>query len=297
MKLIPFATTRQIGRTILIIKKNSPHLFFAGGMLGSITSTVLACRATLQLPDAMDDIKGNLKAVRERKDNPMVGLAGREYTERDYIHDMTFVYGQSFKRLVKLYGPSVILGVASTGALTGSHIQLTRRNSELTVTVAALSKAYNDFRERVREQVGEEEELKLHRAIVDQKVDVDGKKETVPVVVDGLTLSPYARVFDSTSPNWQKDAELNRVFLMHHQEWANHRLNARGHVFLNEVYDDLGLERTPAGAVTGWILNGETSDNHISFGLHEAWNGKFMAGMERSAFLDFNVDGVVYDKI
>lgn len=296
MNLFSFGSTRQVARTILILKKNSPHLFFAGGLLGSVTSTILACRATLKLEPTLDEMRTDIKEVKDRKDNPMTSLGGREYTERDYIHDLTYVYGKSIKRIIKLYGPSAALGVASAGALTGSHVQLTRRNSALTATAAALSKAYDDYRERVREQVGEEEELKLHRAITEQKVDVDGKKELVPVV-DGMKLSPYARLFDSVSPNWQKDAELNRIFILHNQEWANHRLQARGHVFLNEVYDDLGLERTPAGAVTGWVLNGETSDNYIDFGLHEAWNGKFMAGEDRTAWLDFNVDGIVYDKI
>jgi hypothetical protein len=292
----PYATTRQIGRTILILKKNSPHLFFAGGLLGSVTSTVLACRATLKLESTVDEIKDDIKEVKARRDNPgLATLVGRDYTERDYIHDITYVYGKSAKRLIKLYGPSVVLGVASAGALTGSHVQLTRRNSALTATAAALSKAYDDYRERVRAEVGEDKELALHRAITEQKVEIDGKKETVSIV-DPNGLSAYSRVFDEVSPEWQKDAELNYIFVKTQQNYANHLLQARGHVFLNEIYDALGLERSRAGAVVGWVLNGE-GDGHIDFGLHLAHNAKFVDGNERSAWLDFNVDGIIYDKI
>ncbi len=69
MKFISYGTTRQIGRTVLVLKKNSPHLFFAGGLLGSITSTILACRATLKLEPTVDAIKEDIKAVKIRKDN------------------------------------------------------------------------------------------------------------------------------------------------------------------------------------------------------------------------------------
>ncbi len=298
MRFISFSTTRQIGRAVLQLKKNSPHLFFAGGLVGSVTSTILACRATLKLPETMDTIRADLQAVKDRKENPQL-VAGleREYTERDYVHDITFVYGQSAKKLIKLYGPAAFIGIASTGALTGSHVQMTRRNSALTATAAALSKAYDDYRERVRSEVGEEKELALHRSLSEQKVEIDGKKAVVKITGDPAKWSPYMRIFDDASPNWQKDAELNQIFIRCQQNYANHLLQARGHVFLNEVYDALGLERSQAGAVVGWVLNGDTSDNYIDFGVYEAYNEKFVNGDERCALLDFNVDGVIYDKI
>lgn len=297
MKFISFSTTRQIGRTILVLKKNSPHLFFAGGLAGQVASTILACRATLKLPETLEQSKAEIQEVKARKDNPSLAPVGREYNERDYVHDLTYVYGQTAKRFIKLYGPSVVLGVASTGALTGSHVQLTRRNSALTVTAAAISKAYDDYRARVRAEVGEEKELALHRSLTEQQVTIDGKKETVQVVGAPSEWSPYMRFFDDASPNWQKDAELNQIFVKCQQNYANHLLQARGHVFLNEVYDALGLERSRAGAVVGWVLDGEASDNFIDFGMYEAYNEQFVNGNERSAILDFNVDGVIYDKI
>jgi hypothetical protein len=296
MKLMSFATTRQIGRTILIMKKNSPHIFFAGGLVGSVASTVLACKATLKLEPTVDEIKRDIDAVKQRKETPQLVVGGRDYTERDYVHDLTYVYGKSAKRLIKLYGPAAVLGVASAGALTGSHVQMTRRNSALTATAAAISKAYDDYRERVRAEVGEEKELDLHRAITEQTVTIDGKKQTIKVR-DFEHGSEYARIFDETSPNWQKNSELNRIFITVQQNYANHLLQARGHVFLNEVYDSLGLERSPAGAVVGWVVNGDASDNYIDFGLHEAYNAEFEQGSEPYAVLDFNVDGIIYDKI
>jgi hypothetical protein len=87
------------------------------------------------------------------------------------------------------------------------------------------------------------------------------------------------------------------MFIRSQQNYANDLLNARGHVFLNEVYDMLGIERTSAGAVVGWVRG--NGDNEIDFGvLNDLHSGqRFINGDERSVLLDFNVDGVVYDLI
>lgn len=299
MKLISYSTTRQLGRAILLMKKNSPHIFFAGGVVGSVASTLLACRATLKLEPIMDDIKHDIETVKklkvEKKRNTDIHGVD-EYTDRDYAHDLMHVYTKSTVTLAKLYGPSILLGSASIGALTGSHVQMTRRNSALTATAAALSRAYDEYRTRVQEEMGADKELEIHRAIKKEEVTANGKKELVQVV-DPNRWSMYARIFDESSPNWQKDPELNRIFVQCQQNYANHRLHARGHVFLNEVYDALGLERSQAGAVVGWVLNGDTSDNYIDFGLFEAYSAPFINNQERSIVLDFNVDGVIYNKI
>jgi hypothetical protein len=75
-------------------------------------------------------------------------------------------------------------------------------------------------------------------------------------------------------------------------------LQARGHVFLNEVYDALGIPRSQAGAVVGWVRG--QGDGYIDFGLFNSENDRardFVNGYERSILLDFNVNGVIYDLI
>ena len=93
------------------------------------------------------------------------------------------------------------------------------------------------------------------------------------------------------------------AFLKTQERWANDMLQIRGHVMLNEVYDMLGMERTKEGCVVGWVLNnGHNGDNYISFGLEnlsEQSIREFVAQKQDEPYiwLDFNVDGVVYDLI
>lgn len=294
---LPASVTRNFARSALTFKKQSPHIFFAAGIVGVVASTVLACRATLKLSETLDDIKddvrnvNNLKEIEESADRLPLEIEGTGYTDIQYKKDLAYVYLMGGVEIVKLYGPAVIIGTISIAALTGSHVQLTRRNASLMAAYAAVQKAYEEYRSRVRQELGDERELEIHRAIETKEVDGEEVK-----VVDPNKRSPYSVFFDEYSKYWEKDPELNKLYLQCQQNYANNLLRARGHLFLNEVYDMLGVDRSKAGAVVGWVI-GETGDNFVDFGIFEACNSRFVNGFERSIILDFNVDGVIYDKI
>jgi type II secretory pathway pseudopilin PulG len=292
MNIVPNSVIRKVSRQVLVAKKNSPHIFFVGGVAGTVASTVLACRATLKLSDVLTEIQDDVTTVKEMHEN----VGGEAYTNDEWIKDTYYVYGKASLKLLKLYSPAIIVGVVSVSALTGSHVQLVKRNQALMVAYAALQRAYTEYRERVRAQVGVENELDLYHSVQNEIVKgADGKNE-MRKIVDPNKHSIYARFFDEGSRYWEKDSELNRLYVQCQQNFANNLLQARGHIFLNEVYDMLGIDRSTPGQVVGWVLNGE-GDNYVSFGMFDAYNSRFVNGNERSILLDFNVDGVIYDKI
>lgn len=291
MNLVPQVLTRAVSRKVLLAKKNSPHIFFVGGVVGIGVSTVLACKATLSLEKEIDDIRQQIEDVKEN-----AKTRDRSYGEQEYRKDLLYVYARSAKTVGRLYFPSIAIGVVSVAALTGSHVQLTRRNTALSASLAGLMKAYDEYREKVREELGEERELEIYRGVTEETRTIDGKKEKIKVL-DPNGHSPHARLFDHTSSMWKRDAEYNRMFIEHQQRYHNHLLNARGHVFLQEVYDALGLPRCPEGQIVGWVRNSE-GDGYIDFGMYEVHNDDFViSGSPFNIWLDFNVDGIIYDKI
>lgn len=290
MKIIPQSITRTVGRSILKAKKNSPHVFFAGGVIGVIGGTVLACRATLKVSPVLDDFKEELETVKGLNETDVYD------EESEYYKDLAYVYAKNVVKIGKLYGPAVLVSGVSVAALTGSHVALTRRNAALTAAFTAVSKGFEEYRKRVREELGAEKELDIYHAARKEAIEhADGTKEVLKVVDSGA-YSPYARIFDEYTPNWQKDAEYNRMFVECQQSYANQKLQARGHIFLNEVYDMFGFDHTSEGAVVGWIRESENGDGFIDFGLYEVANRDF-GKSEKSIVLDFNVDGVIYDLI
>jgi hypothetical protein len=284
--------TSKVGRQLLIAQKHSPVLMFGAGVVGITATVVLACKATLKVEEVLDHHREYAKHIKTHE--------SVEYSEDDRNRDMALLYVQSSMKLTKLYAPAVIIGVVSIGCLTGSHIVLTRRNAGLTAAYAALDKGFREYRARVVDEFGEDKDREFrHDTIKVTEVNDKGERVTVTKVnPDGLP-SIYARIWDEHSSSWNPEPTYNLAFLRAQQQILTDRLRANGHLFLNEVYDDLGLDRTPAGQIVGWVL-GE-GDDFVDFGIfNDAMKPEhlaFFTGRENAIWLDFNVVGSVYQKI
>lgn len=296
MSLVPTAIARGVSRAALQANKNSPTILFGVGVVGMIGSTVLACRATLKLDEEVAKTKSELERVKSAR----AKSGGAPYPENERKRDVATVYTHGVISVAKLYGPAILLGGASIFCLTKSHTMLNARVSAVTAAYAAVDEAFKKYRGKVRDKYGVEEDL--HLLHDSEPVDIISEKGNIThsTRVADQDPSMYARFFDQMSKEWSRDPGYNQVYLISQQRHFNDLLITRGHVFLNEVYDALGMERTEPGAVVGWILspNGDT-DNHIDFGLY-ADNDRardFINGREGSILLDFNVDGIIFDKI
>lgn len=299
MKLVPNTITRSVGRQSLVAQQHAPTILFGVGVIGVVATAVLASKATLKLPDILGSAQAqkdllHFDAAEEKSRGGNVELVNEvEHKELQRLKVATAM------EIGKAYAPAVLAGGISIAALTGSHHILSSRNAALTVAYGALEKGFSEYRGRVVEKYGEDEDRELRYGVEEvEVVDDKGKTKTVRRVPAG-TPSIYARFFDETSTVWQREAEYNLVYLRSQQNYLNDLLNARGHVFLNEVYDALGMERSGAGQVVGW-LRCEDGDNYIDFGIFNTDNPRahdFVNGHEAAILLDFNVDGVIYDKL
>lgn len=295
---------KATGRTGLVLKKYSPEILMGVGIVGIIGSTVMACKATLKVEEVVDEAKETLDKIHKAHDDE--NITEEIYSEQDYKKDLVITYTQTGVKFIKLYGPAVTLGAASIGCLLGAHGILKKRNVALMAAYKAVEQSFGDYRQRVREELGEEKDRRYHlglkeETVTEETVDANGKKKKVKKtveVVDPNKISQYARFFDDSSSQWSKVPEHNLVFLKAQQNFANDLLNSRGHVFLNEVYDMLGIPRSSAGAIVGWV-KGE-GDDFVDFGIFNRDDDKvrdFVNGYETNIMLDFNVTGVIYDLI
>lgn len=301
MKFVPNAVALKAARTVLLARKHSPILMFGAGVAGSLTATVLACKATLKLEETLvkaEDKRNEIKHAGET--NPEL-KSGGVYSEKDAQSDLRILRVKTAAEIGKLYAPAIVVGVISYGLLTGAHVVLTKRNTAVTAAFVAVDKAFKQYRDRVRQDVGEEKDLEYRYGAVEKEIVEEGEHghevKTVKRINPETGKSMYAVLFGEGNKNWLRAPGANRLFVQSQQSWANDLLNARGHVFLNDVYDMLGFERTKAGAVVGWVKG--NGDGYITFGLddnkREVYD--FFEGFEKSVWLDFNVDGVVYDLI
>jgi hypothetical protein len=294
MSLVPATLGMKLGRHALTLQKHSPQILFSVGVVGTVTSTVLACRATLKVDGVLEEAKERRLLVHSTFEDPDT----QNYTEKDRDQDLTKLQIQTTIRVAKLYLPAIIVGGLSVAALTQSNRILTHRNAALGAAYTALDRGFREYRARVVEKYGEDEDrnLRYGTELVEVKNEETGRKKNV-VRVGRNQPSIYAKFFDESSIWWERHPEKNLIFLKCQQNYANDRLKTKGHVFLNEVYDSLGLPHTQAGSAVGWLLSRDGStDNYVSFGVFEGQEQKirdFVNGYEGSILLDFNVDGPI----
>lgn len=297
------AATSKFARQILTARQHSPKLMFAVGVTGMVGTVVLACRATLKTNDLLEQHEKGSDYYREA-----AGTETISHEEAD--RELKKLKRKLGLNIVKLYAPAVGVGLVSIGALTGSHIVLNKRNSVAMATVAALQKGYDEYRQRVRDEYGDDIDKKFAIGGEDIKRDetlAGGKVETKTVTKPGgKGRSPYAALFDEKSKHWTREPGMNSVTLQVQQQYANDKLRAKGHVFLNEIYDMLDLPRTPAGQIVGWVWDpngekfpGQIRDNYIDFGVWDDQDAgdDFVSGREPSVWINPNVDGPVWELI
>ena len=300
-----------IGRGGVILKKYSPEILTAAGVIGTVGSTVLACKATLKVEDILDEAKKKSNLINAVHDGEIEVDA--EYTDKDYSKDLIVNRTQTAVKLIKLYGPAITLGALSITAILGGQHILRKRNVAVMAAYKLCEESFNNYRSRVKDELGEEKDRQFYYGITEETVkekvkSKDGKTKTVTTKVEKAPdhlYSQYARFFDEANMNWDKSPEQNMYFLKMVQNQMNDKLKARGHVFLNEVYDALGFERSEAGQLVGWVWNKdntamEAGDGYIDFGIFDGNSyakRAFVNGDERSILLDFNIDGMIYDLI
>lgn len=301
--------SRAFGKARLGLKKHAPEILVVSGVIGIVTSGVLACKATTKASDILEEHHKHMdeihKVVDIAKENE-----GIEYSENDLKKDTTTVYVQTGFKFAKLYGLSIGIGVLSITAILVGHNMLRKRALAIAAAYATVNQSFKDYRGRVADRFGDDVEYQLRHGIKAEEVeetivDEDGNEKTVKKnidVIDPNKVSDFARIFDDGNIGWEKDAEHNLAFLKMQQNYANDILKTRGYLFLNEVYEMLGFNKTKAGQVVGWIFDESDPkcDNFVDFGIYRGESPAvraFVNGDERSILLDFNVDGDILDRV
>ena len=290
-------------KTVMKFKKHSPEILVVAGIAGTVVSAVLACKATVKVNKIVEDTKTDIDKVHTANKIGMTE-AGEAYSTEDTKKDLTIIYIQAGVKFAKLYAPAVILGTLSITSILTSNNILRKRNIALGAAYVAIDKSFKEYRGRVVERFGEQVDTELKYGIKAKKfeeIEVDpetGKEKKVKntvMVTDPNLQSDYAIYFDSRSRNYETNFDYNHMFLKAQQAYANDKLQTRGHLFLNEVLDDLDLPRSSAGQIVGWTKDGP--DGYVNFRIVKVERETEDGHHEPALLLDFNVEGNIWEKM
>lgn len=281
---------RSAKKTQFFVNKNAPTILTTVGVGGFIATTAFTIRATAKTMDMLPIVS---KRVQQARDE----AKAEEMNEKDASITLAKAYVENAILVGKIYAPTLALGSASILCVLAGHGMMLRRQAQLVAVYSALDASYKAYRRRVADKIGEAEELELYRRPSMRALDaVDGvESDACQIDFGDMLPSPYARFFDESSKNWTKTPEYNMLFLRAQQDWANDRLRAYGYIFLNEIYEALGLERSQAGQIVGWKKD-NGGDGFVDFGIFDIFDESsraFVNGLEHTVLLDFNVDGII----
>ena len=296
------------GKAEFTIKKNSPEILLGAGIVGFVGTIVLACRATCRADEVLEFHRRKIKDINDAKEIADADPEGEmSYDVEIYRQDKAIRYLKTTGSLAKLYAPTVAVGTLSLACILTSRNIMQKRYLGVVAAYNGLSAAFEEYRKRVRDEYGEGLDKHFRYGTTYDELpvyDENGKKtkekEQVEKTDTGMVMptDDSCRFFDSSNPNWDKNPAFSMMWLRGQQNILNDILHTRGHVFLNEVYDALGFPHTPQGAVLGWI-DGE-GDNCIDFGLYDQNKEnvrRFVNGVDNVIMLEFNHDGVIWDRI
>lgn len=310
--------TENMSRTLSTVgfkvQKHSPEILVGAGIVGFVGTVILACKATTKAESVLDQHKHDMDIVKESKET--YKNAPQVYSETDYKRDVVTVYTKTFVRFVRLYWPAATLGLISAACILKAHGLMSERNLALLAAYKSSEEAFLNYRNRVAAEIGEKREDDIMHGV--HKIEVEEtddngktKKKKVETVDPDLVKNDPSRIlFDEMNPNWQDDPKANKTFLKSVERWANTVLKSRGHLFLNELRYELGLDPIPEGQLLGWIYSKNPivgdGDNCVDLGIYQHAGDptdegmvkrQFFYGNNPSVMLYLNYDGIIWDKI
>lgn len=224
------------------VSKHSPEILTAIGVVGMITTTVLAVKATPKALELIDEKKEELKLEPEDNLTPV----------------------ETVKAAWKPYVPAAVTGVFATACLIGANSVHVRRNAALATAYQISTTALNEYREKVVETIGEKKERVVHDKLAEDRIKKNPPKDSeVHVSGFGSTLCydvNFNRYFES---------DIDRIKRARND--LNYRMTSgmEMSVSLNEFRQAAGIPTDDMGDQLGWRVDRGVIDLHFGSMLTE----------------------------
>ncbi len=305
--------SRGAHKVVFKMKKHSPEILVTAGIAGGIAATVVACKQTIKLEGVLANKNEEMEAEKEKleKVENYEELVDEKdnYTAEDAEEDkkvieknMRLIKFQTCVKVAKLYAPAVLIGGLSIAAILTSNNIMRKRNLALAASLASVNSAFEEYRKRVVAKYGEDVDYEMITGKSKDDVVIDAETGKPEETEQKELASPTCKYYDETCKGYTGDPNLDLMTLRAKQDALTNKLKVQGHLFLNEVYDELGVTRTPIGQRLGWLYDEKNpaGDNFVDFGIYDdnsVANRRFVNGLDKYVLLNFNIDGDIVDKI
>lgn len=288
------------------VTTHSPEIFMGLGTVATIGGTVMIARKASTTDDVLKKFKDAQDQIKEAKDTGKLP-DGQEYSLDDAKHDLFIVKKDAVITYVKTFAPGALVLATGITCFFVAFGIMKKRQGVLVASLAAANKAFDEYRQRVIADQGEEKDKEYLYGLKKETIETidpeTGKKvksESLVQTSDGM-ISRYAVIF---TPEYATEATVdvnyNTIQLKSLQNTMNALLPSRKKIFLSEVYDELGIDQTAESRLVGWdYLADNFGDGKIEFIITECveQDNNDPSGYRKYLIVDFNVDGNIANKL
>lgn len=300
---VPPSVAGFVAKASAKLVKHAPTILTYGGIGAMTAGAALGVKKTFSFEEkVISGFNDNFNKIEEVALLSDEGKLDRPYTEEEQKNDRILAYVIFAKNTAIHYALPVALFSAGIAMVVSGHNVAAKR---LATTMAAYSSLHASY-DKLKKAYDEQNKGKVSEMISDAvEKAADGDPEPLNEIRESrkeeVQSTAYQYRFDESNPGFHRSSNAaNRSYLDSARNYFQDRLVVNGHVFLNEVLDYLNMQHTPEGAVTGWVYGSDNGDSIISFGEEDAFDMRYPGGVNPEVYvydLNFNVDGLIWDKI
>lgn len=208
---------------------NAPAILTAVGVVGSVTSVVLATKASLKAARIVDQ-----KKVDNWRMDPEAGAQVKDIDTKDKV---LLVW--------KEYLPAAGTLTVTVAAVVFANRINTKRAAAMAAAYSLSERAYGEYREKVVEKFNANKERQIRDDVAQDHVNANPPKDSQIIVVGTGNVMCYDQPSDRY---FHSSVERIRSA----QNEINVTVNEIGEASLEEFYAALGLQPTTMSSEVGW---------------------------------------------
>lgn len=267
--------TRSLNKAVLFAKKNSDKIEFIAGSVCVTAGTVMLIHDAEKISDAQSEVMSRVQFIKDA-DNDPDGWEDKDERKR-YVNE-------TIKIAVTGYAKGCWKGVSlvAFGEFLQylSHATLTKKYNVINTALAGTAAAFNNYRERVVKDQGEEKDYEYltggTMVSVEQKADGTVTTTEVPLhkMGDARTYIPHSFFLGDVKNFYLTSGNNGNVArgiedLVRGLHYINDTAKIRGFAFENNVRDTLDVPKTVAGQAAGFFYeDSDGSTNRLSLFAH-----------------------------
>ncbi len=273
----------------VVLDENGPKWAIYAGAASLVGAIAFTAKQSIKAYEVVEKHKKDVQMITVASNDEIYGA---EYDAAAAQKDIKAANINMVKDFIHIYrAPLALAAVGLTGILWGTH-KMDTKVRDLTVSVAAISQALAEYRDRVATAVGKEKEQDLYLGtdvssveVLDENGRPITKAEQVIKKNDATKLKKNPYIFEFGPTTW--DGAYNGVFDQHAPSYniltvrnvmrdAQRDLELYGQVWVRDIYKKLGNKKCPALLLNaGWVVERDTDgklyapigDAKVDFGL------------------------------